>query len=209
MINSLNKGRIISWVIFLPTLIVGLVSLIPAMFPALLLRTFGGLADNAQINSFEVGAWGYPILIVNFIVFFLLILYFKNYLPLIIRKPIKFLFNFEVSSQITFFVIVILVGFYITFTIGDLLDDKFDADFYNTGKPWLENFNFFKLPAGELNRDVGHHLQIFFEATSMQIFGNYRVIPFIASIALPVMTYLLTAELTKKRFAGIVSMVIV
>jgi hypothetical protein len=211
MKNSTDKKQrhIVSWVIFLPTLFVGLASLIAAIFPAFLLRTFGGLADNAQIDPFEIGVWGWPILIANFIVFSLAILYFKNYLPQIIHKSIRFVFNFEVSSQVAFVIIVIIVGFYTAFSVGELFDGKFDADYYNIGKPWLESFNFFKLPAGELNRDVGHHLQIFFEVTSMQIFGNYKAIPFIASIALPIMTYFLTTELTKKRFAGIVSMIIV
>ena len=43
----------------------------------------------------------------------------------------------------------------------------------------------------------------------MQIFENYKVIPFMASIVLLVLTYIFTVELTKKRFAGIVAMVIV
>jgi len=43
----------------------------------------------------------------------------------------------------------------------------------------------------------------------MQIFGNYRALPFIASIALLVLTYFITFEIAKKRFAGIIAMVIV
>jgi len=43
----------------------------------------------------------------------------------------------------------------------------------------------------------------------MQLFDNYKIIPFIASIALLVLTYLFTAEISNKRFAGIVAMVIV
>jgi hypothetical protein len=203
-----KQRHIVSWIVFLPLLTVSLASLIAVVFPAFLLRTFGGLADNAQIDPFEIGVWGWPILIANFIVFSLVILYFKNYLPEIIRKPIRFVFSFEISPQMAFVTIVIIIGLYTTFSVQELFDGKFDADYYNTARPWLENFNLFKLPAGELNRDVGHQLQIFLESTSMQIFGNYKVIPLIASIALPIMMYFLTAELTKKRFAGIISMVI-
>jgi hypothetical protein len=40
------------------------------------------------------------------------------------------------------------------------------------------------------------------------LFGNYAVIPFIASISLVLLTYFFTVKLTKKRFAGLVSAVI-
>jgi hypothetical protein len=50
---------------------------------------------------------------------------------------------------------------------------------------------------------------LFLEYSSLQIFDNYKVIPFIASISLLVLTYFFTTEITKKRFSGIVAMVIV
>jgi len=56
---------------------------------------------------------------------------------------------------------------------------------------------------------VGYHLMLFLNNTSLQIFENYKVIPFIASIALLVLTYFVTVEMSKKRFAGIISVVIV
>ena len=208
-IPTIRNQRIISWIIFVPAIIVGFISLIPSVFPAWLLRSFGGIPDNIQIDPFEPGVWAYPIIIANVIVFSLLVLYFRNYLPQKIGKAIRFIFSFEVSPQLAFVVIVILVGFYTLLSVNELFDGKFDADYYNRVKPWLESFDLFKLPANDGDRDVGHHLQIFFESTSMKMFGNYKVIPFIASITLPIMTYFLTAELTKKRFAGIVAMVIV
>lgn len=206
---SIKRTSIISLIIFLSTFIISFISLITAVFPALILRTLGGLEDRVGIDPFEPGIWAYPILIANFIVFALLISYFKNWLPIIIRKPIRFVFNFEVSPQVAFITIMILIGIYIMFSVNELSNNKFEADYYGIFKPWLETFVFTELPEGELNRDLGHHLQIALEVLSMQIFGNYKVIPFIASIALPIMTYFITTELTKKRFAGIVAMVIV
>ncbi|MBM2819870.1 MAG: hypothetical protein HW410_1552, partial [Nitrosarchaeum sp.] len=194
-----KQRHLVSWVIFLPTIIAVFISLIPSIFPAFLLRTFGGLTGNVQIEPFETGPWAYPIIIVNVIVFSLFLLYSKNHLPQIMYKSIRFVFSFEISPQMAFVVIVILVGFYTLFSVGELFDGKFDADYYNRVKPWLESFDLLKPPVTDGDRDVGHHLQIFFEATSMKIFGNYKVIPFIASIALPIMTYFLTTELTKKR----------
>lgn len=43
----------------------------------------------------------------------------------------------------------------------------------------------------------------------MNIFGNYKIIPFIASIALLVLTYFITVQISKKKLAGIISLVFV
>jgi len=74
-------------------------------------------------------------------------------------------------------------------------------------KPWLENFsisNFEKNAGGP-----EYYLMLLLISTSMKVFDNDKVIPFISSIALLVLTYLITIEITKKRFAGIVSILIV
>ena len=182
-----------------------LISLIPAIFPVLLLRTFGGFEDVVGINPFERGEWAYPLLVTNLILLFIGILYLKNRLGQLITKPIKFIFNFEVSNRVAFLVIVILIGFYITFSVGELFDGKFQPDFKIHFRPWLKIYS----PTDFNSTPIEYHLLFFLETTSMQVFENYKVIPFIASITLLVLTYIVTVEISKKRFAGIVSMVIV
>jgi len=53
------------------------------------------------------------------------------------------------------------------------------------------------------------HLRYFLLSSSMILFENYKVIPFLASITLLITTYLITKTITKNRFAGLVSMVLV
>jgi len=78
-------------------------------------------------------------------------------------------------------------------------------DFNRVMKSSLENWSI-----QEIDKDLTNiHVVYFFGNLSMQIFGNYRVMPFIASIALLVLTYFFTYEIAKKRFAGIVAMVLV
>ena len=202
---KLFSSSLVTWVVFLVTLIAVLISLTAAFFPALLLRSLGGFEDNVGINPFEMGAWAYPLLVTNLSLLGLGFLYVKNKLPQLITNSIKFLFNFEVSSKTAFFVIIILIGIYITLSVGELFDGKYQDDFYAHWKDWLEIFS-----VTEFNvTPVGYHLAFFLDNISMQVFGNYKVIPFIASIALLVLTYFVTVEMSKKRFAGIVSMVIV
>jgi hypothetical protein len=53
------------------------------------------------------------------------------------------------------------------------------------------------------------HVRFFFIKSSIVLFGNDRVIPLLASISLIIVTYFLTKTITQKRFAGIVSVVII
>ena len=199
-----KRKDLISWTIFLATLGVTLISLTTVIFPALILRTFGGFEDYLGVNSFEVGIWSYHVLVVNAIILILFILYKKNTLPKLITKSVKWINSFEISTSVAFLIITILVGLYIIFTIPEIFDESYQADYYERVKSWLENYSVYSLDTG-----VGRHVALFLIFESMQIFGNYKVIPFLASIALLITTYLVTSEISKNRFAGIVAMVIV
>jgi len=202
---NLQRKDLVSWIIFLPTLIILFFSIIPAIFPAFLLTTFGGFENFIGINPFEIGIWAAPLLIINFVLLGIGILYFKNRLGRPITKSIRFIFNFEVSKTLAFYIVIILIGLYILFSIGELFNGAFQADFREHFAAWLEIYSVTDFDS----TPIDYHVQFFLETTSMQIFENYKVIPFIASIALLVLTYLFTVEISKKRFAGIVAMVIV
>jgi len=142
--KELKFSELVSWVVFLVTLIILMIILTAAVFPNLLLSSFGGVEDHLGINPFETGIWAFPLLITNFIVLGLAILYLKQRLPNFFTSLIKFIFNFEVSSKIAFLVIVILIGMYIVFSVGELTDGKFQPDYNERVKSWLENFSFTK-----------------------------------------------------------------
>jgi len=84
--KSKLKQNPVSWIVFLPTIIVVLLSLTPVLFPALILRSLGGFDDSVGIDPFELGSLAYSFLITNFIIFGLALLYYKNKLPQIITK---------------------------------------------------------------------------------------------------------------------------
>ena len=136
------------------------------------------------------------------------ILYFKNRLPKTITKSIKFIFDFEVSAKIAFFVIAILLGIYVAFNVGELYEADPWPDFPRYVKGALERWT---LPTNfnELLSPTDPTISLGLGVLSMQVFGNYAVIPFISSIVLLLLTYFITVEISKKRFAGIVAMVIV
>jgi len=93
--------------------------------------------------------------------------------------------------------------------VGELFDGKFQPDYYERVKNWIENFSFTKIDNDNFNSPgLGGYLHVMFGVISIQIFDNVQVIPFLASIALLVLTYFIIFEITKKRFAGIVAFVI-
>jgi len=204
-----TQRSLVTWIVFLITLVVVIISLIPVAFPALIIRTLGGFEDHLGISPLETGIWTYPFLLTNLVFLGLGILHLKNLLPQPIIKSVRFIFGFEVSGGVAFLVITILIGSYIVFTIGELSNGKFDADYYTIFKSWLENFDITNLHDPDPAHDIGHYLGLELMVVSMKVFGNYKVIPFIASITLLVVTYFITVEISKKRFAGILSMTIV
>jgi len=183
-----NKTGLVTWAMFLVTLVVVLVSLTPTIFPALLLRTFGDVENISGINPFEIGIWTWPFLVTNFALLAIGVLSIKDRLWKPITKAIRFILDFEISNKVAVLVISILIGLYISLSVGELLDDKYHPDFYHLFTPWLENYS----PFDTEGTPLFLHVQLFLVDSSMKIFGNYEVIPFIASIALLVLTYVFT-----------------
>jgi len=164
-----------------------------------------GTKFPVTINLFETGVWTFPLLVSNLIIFGIMILYFKNKLPSTIKKSIKFILNFEVSKEVAFLVITILLGTYIALSVGDIFMVDPWPDFNRYIKPALDDWSLTKL---DLTVEYPY-LALLLGNLSLNVFGNYTTVPFIASISLLILTYLVTVEISKKRFAGIVAMVIV
>ena len=206
-----TKSSKVSWLVFLATMIIVLISLTTVLFPALLVRSTSQFRDTV-INPYETGVWTYPLLVTNFVLFAIGILYFKNRLPTPLTKSIKFIFDFEVSKKISLIVIVILLSIYVGLSASELSTEETWGDYKTTGtnltqgvKDRVAGWSFGDIIKSPADPNFRYMLLSF----SLKILGNIRVIPFIASIALLILTYFITKEITKKRFAGIVAMVII
>jgi len=203
--HKLFEFRFLSWAVFLATFVVVLINLITVVFPALLMGSLTGTKFPVTINLFETGVWTFPLLVSNFIIFGIMILYFKNKLPSQIKKLIKFIFNFEVSKEVAFLVITILLGTYIALSVSEIFMVDPWPDFNRYIKPALDVWKITNLAV-----TVEYpYFALLLGLVSQNVFGNYTTLPFIASISLLILTYLVTVEISKKRFAGIIAMVIV
>jgi len=201
--KSHNTG-IISWIVFLVTISLVIITLTTVIFPALILGSMDGIKFPIKINIFETGLWAYPVIITNIIVFSLAILYFKNKLPNTLRKLFLFIFNFEVSKRVAFYFIVAVLAIYIGFSIQEVFAADPWIDYTRYVLPRLESWT----PTSFTGKVTDTWLSFAFGKVSGVIFGEYAVSAFLASIALLVLTYLVTLEITKKRFAGLVAMVV-
>jgi len=200
------KKNIVSLAIFSVSLVTVLITLFSVVFPAFILGSIPvGPKFLSEINLFETGIWAFPLILTNIILLCIAVLYLKNRLPLPIIKAIKFIFNFETSVRVSFLVIIILIGFYLTFNVAEILVEDFWPDFNRVVRPGLEEYSIQNI----IEKPTSAHIVSILGIASMEVFGTYRAIPFISSIAILVLTYFITYEISKKRFAGIISMVIV
>ncbi|HEX5456759.1 MAG TPA: hypothetical protein VFX64_00055, partial [Candidatus Nitrosotalea sp.] len=156
---------------------------------------------SSVINPYEFGPWAFPILISNLVLLSMYISYQKRIFPRIITESTKFIFNFEVSRKIAFFTILILLSTYVVCSIERVLAPEINGGDYILTYQGAEQFNSTAAIKGLTEGGAVVHYSLI--ATSLKILGNIRIIPFIESISLLVLTYFITKEITQKRFAGI------
>ncbi|MDH3618400.1 MAG: hypothetical protein OES14_00435 [Nitrosopumilus sp.] len=198
--------KLISWIIFLFSITIVLISFVSVIFPALILVSNTLIIPEIESitpNPYESGVWSAGVIISNVIIFGLTFLYLTNRLPIAMSNALKRLFAFEVSKKIAFISITILLIIYITASVSELSTEENFEDYKNV-KNRVEGWS--------IDQAFGSfepHVRYFLISTSMILFGNFKIIPFLASIALLITTYFITKTIAQKRFAGIVSMVIV
>ena len=204
-----KKSPIVNWIVFFFSISIVLISLVSVIFPALiasnnstikLLEEFS--IELVEINPFQTGVWAGPLLASNFIVLIIAILYFKNKLPNVLGRAINFIFTFEISKKVAIISIVVLLAIYVGLSAGELAQEEEWED-YPGLKQRVENWS-----PNQVAANFEPHVRYFLLWSSFFLFGNFAIIPFIASISLLVLTYFFTVKLTKKRFAGIISMVV-
>jgi len=165
-------------------------------------------SSDSSLDKFELGPFAIPIIITNVALLAIGIAYWKKNLPEIFVRKIRFIFNFEISKKIAIVAIIILIGIYISLSAQELfittereLTAKDHVQVRKIAEEWeLENLTAY-LPQRP-------PLKYFFHHASVQLFDNIKVVSYLASISLLILTYLFTQEITKKRFAGLIAMII-
>jgi len=199
----------ISWIVFFFTISVVILSLIPVVFPSAIVANFTQVNDLEQLgisglemDPFQAGPLSGALFVTSGIVFGLAILHFKNRLPQSISKGFQFIFNFEVSKKVAIISMIVILAIYVAASANELAEEEQWEDFVGV-KQRVEKWS-----PDQITRSFEPHVNYFFISSSMILFGNYAVIPFLASIALVIMVYFFTKQITNKRFAGLVAAII-
>ena len=207
MSTDLQSNRIVI-PIFIATIIVIFLIYIPIVFPALFSSLVGSYSDTIN-NPFEFGHQAFILIISNVIILGFGFAYYKQKLPIQLQNIIERVRSFEISKKTTIIVFIIIMGIYIGLSAPELfLDEALQWDDYIVLEMALELW-----PDGEsdnpyIQEQNDRYVRMFLLDTSLNTFQNIKFLPFIASIAVVFFTYLLTTQICQKRFAGIISMIV-
>ena len=207
MSTDLQSNRIVI-PIFIATIIVIFLIYIPIVFPALFSSLVGSYSDTIN-NPFEFGHQAFILIISNVIILGFGFAYYKQKLPIQLQNIIERVRSFEISKKTTIIVFLIIMGIYIGLSAPELfLDEALQWDDYIVLETALELW-----PDGEsdnpyVQEQNDRYVRMFLLDTSLNTFQNIKFLPFIASITVVFFTYFLTTQICQKRFAGIISMIV-
>jgi len=181
--------------------LISLIFILAVFINSIIIYELIHLDSTSYFNKFELGFWAIPIFSSDLFLLGVGILYHKQRLPQILNKFIIFIFKFEISKKIALITIIIILSFYVVLNLNGLQQQETFIDTplgLEAAKNWQLQLSQWV---------IGANLKYFFLHYSFYIFHNFRIIPFLASMSIAILTYLITADISKKRFAGIIAMV--
>jgi len=207
MCAELSKRKstsVVSFVVFFATLAVVIPGIVSVIFPALIITLTSpmGLGD---VDPFEIGGLALPFLSISTFLFSFGLLYYSGHLPNSVQRKIRFILNFEVSKRISLLVLLILLMIFVGLNLKELPEQEIWIDFKSV-KGGLDIWPIDD-KTGEFNMRLDP-VRFFLLKSSEEIFQNIRIVPFLASISLLILTYLFSVEIFKKRFSGLISVTI-
>ena len=202
-------NKIMFHLAFFTTLSVVIFSLFAIIFPISLFTIFYEYHLDASLNPFEPSVWLVPIVSSNFILIAIGFAYYRKKIPLQIYKGIEFILNFEISKKTALLVGIIMLVIYIGFSLPELaIHEGTQWDDWKSLEAALETWPSTDSTLPSINEYNTRYVKMLLLDASTNIFQNIKVLPFVASILLVIATFFLTYQITQKRFAGIISMVI-
>ncbi|MEC7711525.1 MAG: hypothetical protein VX587_04390 [Thermoproteota archaeon] len=200
-------SKLVTYAVFLITISIIGISVISVIFPALIISTTYEFPIN--LEPFETSPWLLPIIISNVFLISFGLLFYKKKLPSRINNVIEFVLNFEISKKIAIISGIVILTIYIGLTIPELSINEIDQwpDFLvlkSALNIWPSTDHFSVYVKEQNTRYVRMALLDF----SQDFFQNIKFLPFLASISVVILTALITIQITKKRFAGLIAMLV-
>jgi len=200
-------SKSITYAVFLFSIGIIGISVISVIFPALIIsQTYEFPLD---LNPFEISPWALPILSTAISLFVFGFLHYKKKLPSSLSNGINFILNLEISRKISIILGLSILVIYIGFSIPELFIDESEQwpDFLVLEEAlniWPSTDHLSVYVKEQNTRYVRMILLDF----SQEFFQNIKLLPFVASIFTIVLTALITIQISKKRLAGIIAMLV-
>ena len=202
-----TSSRIVTFVVFLFSLGIIGISLVSMSFPALIITSTYDF--SLEIDPFESSPWLAPIIISAIILLSVGFLYLRKKLPTRIHSIIDYILSFEISKKVAIIIGIIILSIYIGLSIPELFIDEIDqwSDFSILTSaleiwPSTESWNVY------VKEQNTRYVRMALLDFSQDFFQNIKFLPFIASISTVIFTALITIQLSKKRLAGIIAMIV-
>ena len=192
---------------FLFSIVIVGISVISVIFPALIIsQTYEFPLD---LNPVETSPWLLPILFSAISLLFFGFLHYKKKLPFTLSNAINLILNFEISKRFSIILGISILSIYIGLSVPELFIDE--------SEQWPD----FRVLESALNIwPSTDHLSVYIKEQntryvrmilldfSQEFFQNIKLLPFVASIFTVIFTALITIQISKKRLAGIIAMLV-
>ena len=200
-------SRIISYLAFLSTLSIVGISLFAIIFPGFFISAY--FPYNAELESFEPSIWLAPVSLFSFSFLILGFVYYKKKLPGKIYDCIKFALNFDTSKRVTLIVIIIVLVLYIGFSANELsINEDGQWSDYEVLKKALQIWPSTESDDIYVQEQNSRYVRMALLVSSLEIFQNIKILPFVASISVLIVTFAITSQISHKRFSGIIAMLV-
>ena len=206
--SEFENSQIVSYIVFFCTLVVVLLTIIPIVFPALFSSFFGMFTEN--LDPFELGYQSALLIVSNILILGFGAAYYKKKIPSLVYDVIEKIRTFEITKRVSIISLAVILVVYVGLSTPELfLDESLQwSDYDAVLIPALEIWPFGETDDIYVQEQNDRYVRMFLLDASLGIFQNIKLLPFIASILIVVFTYLITVQFCQKRFAGIISVII-
>ena len=206
--SEFENSPMVSYAVFFCTLVVVLLTLIPVVFPALFSSFFGMFTEH--LNPFELGYQSGFFIISNVLILAFGVVYYKKKIPSSVYGVVEKIRTFEISKRVSMISLAVILAVYIGLSASELSLDESQqwSDYKAVLIPALEIWPFGESDDIYVQEQNDRYVRMFLLDVSLDVFQNIKLLPFIASILVVVFTYLVAVQFCQKRFAGIISVII-
>ena len=202
-----KSSRLVTYIVFLFSFGVIGISLVSMSFPAMIISsTYDFPLD---VDPLEASPWLLQIIISTIILLGIGFLYLTKKLPVKIHNTIEYILNFEITKKIAIVIGIVILSIYVGLSLPELLIDETDQwSDYAILSSALDIWPSTDSLSVYVKEQNTRYVRMFLLDFSQEFLQNIKILPFVASTLTVVFTALIAVQISKKRLAGIIAMIV-